>query len=142
MWPQWWSFADVSQQGLDFSKKISKRKVIFWFDYHYVHMGRQKLLKSNFLSQFSMSRIIPIFLIFFSLKIISLGEVFFLLSFFKNFNFWTTLFSKMGPNFWRSVWTSMKVKSKNHFHCTDFFAEIYSLLTQVRKTPPLRSHWY
>ena len=23
VWPQWWSFADVSQQGLDFSKKKS-----------------------------------------------------------------------------------------------------------------------
>ena len=27
--PQWWSFADVSQQGLDFSKKISKTKKYF-----------------------------------------------------------------------------------------------------------------
>ena len=26
MWPQWWSFADVSQQGLDFSKKSVKWK--------------------------------------------------------------------------------------------------------------------
>ena len=34
VWPQWWSFADVSQQGVDFSKKISKIKIIFWFDFH------------------------------------------------------------------------------------------------------------
>ena len=27
--PQWWSFADVSQQGIDFSKKVSKIKIIF-----------------------------------------------------------------------------------------------------------------
>ena len=62
-------------------------------------------------------------------------------TFFKNFNFWTTLFPKMGPNFWRSLWTSVKVKSKNYFHFTDFFAKIYPLLTHIRKTPPLRSHY-
>ena len=55
---------------------------------------------------------------------ISLEEVFLLLSFFENLNFWTTLFSKMVPNFWRSVWTSGKVKSKKYFHFTDFFAKI------------------
>ena len=36
VWPQWWSFADVSQQGVDFSKKNSKMKTIFWFD-HSLH---------------------------------------------------------------------------------------------------------
>ena len=35
----------------------------------------------------------------------------------------------------------MKLKSKNYFYFTDFFAKIYSVLTQVRKTPPLRSHY-
>ena len=34
VWPQWWSFADVSQQGLHFSKKISKIEIFFWFDFH------------------------------------------------------------------------------------------------------------
>ena len=92
--------------------------------------------KVNFLCQKSFES----FWIFFSLKNISLEEGFLLLSFFENFNFWTTLFSKMVPNFWRSVWTSVKVKSKNYFHFTDFFAKIYSLLTHVRKTPPLRLH--
>ena len=138
--PQWWSFADMSQQGLDFSKKICKIKMIFCLTFTDVHRGRQKVPKSDFQSQFSMSKIIQIFLIFFSLKNISLEEGFLLLSFFENFNFWTTLFSKMVPNFWRSVWTSVKVKSKNYFYFTDFFAKIYSLLTHVRSTPPLRSH--
>ena len=46
------------------------------------------------------------------------------------------------PNFWWSVWTSVKVKSKNYFYFTDFFAKIYSLLTHVRKTSPLRSHYW
>ena len=48
----------------------------------------------------------------------------------------------MTSNFWRSVWTFVKVKSKKYFYFTDFFAKIYFLLTQLRKTPPLRSHYY
>ena len=67
-----------------------------------------------------MSKIIWIFLNFFSLKNISLEEGL-LLSLLENFNFWTTLFFKIAPNFWWSVWTSLKVKSNNHFHFTDFF---------------------
>ena len=39
VWPQWWSFADVSQQGLHFSKKISKRKIFFRFDFHWCSQG-------------------------------------------------------------------------------------------------------
>ena len=76
----------MSQQGLDFCKKISKRKKkdLTFTD---VHMGRQKVPKSDFQSQLSMSKIIRIFLNFFSLKNISLEEVFFLLlSFFENSN--------------------------------------------------------
>ena len=76
--------------------------------------------KVNFLCQKSFKS----FWIFFSMKNISLEEGFLLLSFFENFNFWTTLFSKMAPNFRRSVWTSVKVKSKNYFHFTDFFAKL------------------
>ena len=106
-----------------------------------VHTSHQKVPKSDFQSQFSMSKIIRIFLIIFSLKNISLEEGFVLLSYIKNFNFWTTLFFKMVPNFWRSVWTSVKVKSKDYFYSTDFFTKIYSLLTDVCKTPPLRSHY-
>ena len=36
----------------------------------------------------------------------------------------------------------MKVKSKQYFYFTDFFSKIYSRLTHVRKTRPLRSHYY
>ena len=39
----------------------------------------------------------------------------------------------------RPMWTSVKVKSKNYFSITVFFAKIKPLLTRVRKTPPL--HW-
>ena len=43
MWPQWWSFADVTQQGVDFSKKISKIKIFFWFDFHRCLHGPSKI---------------------------------------------------------------------------------------------------
>ena len=43
VWPQWWSFADVSQQGVDFSKKISKIEIIFWFDFHRCSHGSSKI---------------------------------------------------------------------------------------------------
>ena len=43
--------------------------------------------------------------------------------------------------FWRPMWTSVKVESKNYFSFTDFFAKIKPLLTHVCKTPPLRSHY-
>ena len=52
-----------------------------------------------------------------------------------------TFVPNMTSNFWGSVWTLVKVKLKNYFYFTDFFAKIYSLLTHVRKTPPLRSHY-
>ena len=43
VWPQWWSWAYVSQQGVDFSKKISKIKMIFWFDFHRCSHGPSKI---------------------------------------------------------------------------------------------------
>ena len=52
-----------------------------------VHMGRQKVPKSDFQSQFSMSKIIRISMIFFSLKNISLGAGFLLVTFFENFDY-------------------------------------------------------
>ena len=63
----------------------------------------QKWQNSDFQSQFSMSKIIRSFLIFFffSLKNMILGAHLLLLTFFENFNFWTTLFPKMTSNFWR-----------------------------------------
>ena len=43
--------------------------------------------------------------------------------------------------FWRSMWTSVKVKSKKYFSFNDFFARMKLLLTHVCKTPPLRSQY-
>ena len=44
--------------------------------------------------------------------------------------------------FWRPMWTSVKIKSKKYFPSNDFFAKMKPLLTHVRKTIPLRSHYY
>ena len=49
----------------DFSKKITKRKIFFDLTFTDVHRGRQKVPQSDFQSQFSMWKIIRIFLIFF-----------------------------------------------------------------------------
>ena len=43
VWTQLWSFADVSQQGVEFNKKISKIKIIFWFDFHRCSHGPSKI---------------------------------------------------------------------------------------------------
>ena len=43
LWPQWWSFEDMSQQGVDFSKNINKIKIIFWFDFHRCLHGPSKI---------------------------------------------------------------------------------------------------
>ena len=51
----------MSQQGLDFSKKKEKKNDLTFTD---VHMGCQKGHKLDFQSQFSMSKIILIFLLF------------------------------------------------------------------------------
>ena len=43
VWPQWWSFADMSQKGVDISNKISKIRIIFWFDFHRCSHGPSKI---------------------------------------------------------------------------------------------------
>ena len=58
----------------------------------------QKVPKFDFQSQFSMAKIIGIFLIF-SLKDTNLGAHFLLMTAFDNINFWITLFSEMMSNF-------------------------------------------
>ena len=101
VWPQWWSFADVSQQGIDFSKKISKIKIFFWFDFHKCSHGP------------------------YIRKIRTFSDI----------EKW--LWKSDLGTFWRPVWTSVKVKSKEYFYYTDFFTK----MTHVNKTPPLRSHY-
>ena len=66
----------MSQQGLDFSKKISKRNIFFDLTFTDVHMGSQKVPKSDFQSHFSMSEKVEFFLKKISLKNINLGPHF------------------------------------------------------------------
>ena len=77
VWPQWWSFADVSQQGLDFSKKnqLKKNNFLIWLSQMFTGVVKKCLnltFKVNFLCQKSFES----FWIFFSLKNISLGPHF------------------------------------------------------------------
>ena len=66
----------------ELSKPWALQKASFW-----ILLSCQKWQNSDFQSQFSMSKIIRIFLIFFSLKNMILGAHFLLLTFFENFNF-------------------------------------------------------
>ena len=118
VWAQWWSFADVSQQGLDFSKKISKRKLISWFDFQRCSHGlSKKSLKLTFTVTFLCQKWFD----FFSLKNISLEDGFLLMSFFENFNFWSTLFTKIMLIFqlldleWRLIWQKICFMKKCYF---------------------------
>ena len=125
VWPQWWSWADVSQQGVDFSKKISKIKLIFWFHFHRCSHGPSKIRHHfrNKSRSISYKKCGPK-LLFFNEKIFR--------------EIWT--FFDIENSFWWPMWTSVKVKSKNYFYFIDFFAKIKPLLTHVYKSPPLRSH--
>ena len=81
-------FCGRESTGADFSKKKNgKRKKNYDLTFTDVHMSRQKVPKSDFLSQFSMSKVIRIFLIFFSLKNISLEEGFFAIVIFFKLHF-------------------------------------------------------
>ena len=61
--------------------------------------ARRKVLQLDFQGDFSMSKIIQIFLIFFSLRNKILGAHFLLKYIFGNLNFKTTLLLKSGPLF-------------------------------------------
>ena len=121
-----------------FCSKINciQMKLLYFENWHSARASKSaKIVLSK--SIFYVKKHLNLSDLFFSFKNISLEEGFLLLSFFENFNFWTSLFSKMVPNFWGSVWTSVKVKLKDDFHFIDFFAKIYSLLTDFAKL----HHW-
>ena len=65
----------------------------------------QKVPKSYFQSQFWMSKINRIFSKKKLSKNINLGDHYLLKAFFSKLNFWTTLLSKITPNFWQTVIT-------------------------------------
>ena len=140
MWPQWWSFADVSQQGVDFSKKISKITIIFRFDFHRCSHGLSKIrrhFRNKSCSILKLSK--NVFYKKCGHRLIIFNEFFFRkIRMFFDIGKW--LWKSDLGTFWRPVWTSVKVKSKKYFHFTDFFTKMKPLLTHVNKTPPLRSH--
>ena len=122
-------------RGLNLAK-ITKRKKKFTFTD--VHMSRQKVPKSDFQSQFSMSKIFQISLNFFlSLKNISLIEAFLILSFFENFNCWTTFLK------WCPISDGPCEHLRKIIQKIICILLIFSLKScwHVRKTPPLRSHY-
>ena len=140
MWPQWWSFADVSQQGVDFSKKISKIEIFFWFDFHRCSHGPSKIRrhyrnKSRSILKLSKN----VFYKKCGPKLIFFNDFFFRkIRTFFDIGKW--LWKSDLGTFWQPMWTSVKVKSKKYYYFTDFFTKMKPLLTHVRKTPPLRSH--
>ena len=91
-----------------------------------VHTGRQKVPKSDFQSHFPMSKNVRIFLK-------------------KNSNdFWhRKLTLKVRFRHFLTTHVNIcesQIKKLCFFYC--FFAKIKPLLTHVRKTPPLRSHYW
>ena len=74
--------------------------------------ARRKVLRLDFLSEFHMSKMIQIFLIFFSLRNKILGAHFLLKIFFGNFNFKTTSYGKIMPD----SWPSCKGRQSIHGH--------------------------
>ena len=64
------------------AKKSAKEKHFFDLTYTDVHMGLQKVPKSDFQSQFSMAKIIQIFLIFFFIDEYQFRRRFFIIAIF------------------------------------------------------------
>ena len=138
VWPQWWSFADVSQQGVDISKKISKITIFFWFDFPRCSHGPSKIrrhFRNKCRSILKLSK--NVFYKKCGPRLIFFNIFFFLIRTF--FDIEKSLWKSDLGTFWWPVWTSVKVKSKKYFYFTDFFTKMNPLLTHVRKTPPLRS---
>ena len=85
-------------------------------DWTYVHLGkrRQKSPKFDFQSQFSMSKISFIILIFVSVKIIRLGVQLMIYQFLITSFFEVVYFLKLGPIFVASYPSERKSKHKNN----------------------------
>ena len=90
----------VGQKMQDFCPRIDVLKGNCFKTILWLIMVLQKVPKSYFQRQFSMSKINGIFSKKNSFKNINLGDQ--RRRFFSNFNFWTTLFSKFMPKFWRT----------------------------------------
>ena len=140
MWPQWWSFGDVSQQRIDFSKKISKMQIFFWFDFHKCSHGPSKIwrhFRNKSRSILKLSK--NLFYKKCGPKLIFFNEIFFL----KNSNVFGHRKMTLKVKFRHYLTTYVNIcksQIKKLFFFYWFFAKIKPLLTHVRKTPPLSSH--
>ena len=95
--------------------------------------------KLYFQSQFSMSKINQIFSKKISSKNINLGDHFLLKTFFSRLNFWTTLLSKIRPNFCRPHAMSMHKIQQFHLNTVDFWAK--TLLFRTHQARNSMTHW-
>ena len=128
----------MSQQGVDFSKKISKIEIFFWFDFHRCSHGPSKIrrhFRNKSCSILKLSKNVfykkcgPKLIFFFEKKIRKIWMIF-------DIEKW--LWKSDLGTFWGPVWTTVNVKSKKINYFTDFFTKMKPLLTHFRKTPPLR----
>ena len=102
---------------------------------------RTLIFKVNFLCQFSKSFESFWFFVFvfvFLSKNFSLKKDFCYCHFLKTSIFEPLCFRNGAQFLWSEV---CEGQIKNYFYFTDCFVKIYSLLTRVRKTPPLRSQY-
>ena len=119
-------FTTLSKSCVNFCGGVFRTRVkniSFLFDFE---KSRQKVPKSWFQGQLSMSKIIRSFLIFSHQNII----LDLLLTFFDNFNFRSTLFSKMIPTCWQLVW--------NQWKSNRFLSKTLLPVDAYPWTPPLR----
>ena len=94
---RWW----VLKSKVFGQESTSSKEIVVFYEYNelrFVKKCQNCTFKVDFLCQKSTES----FWIFFSLMNINLGDHFLIKTFFSNFNFWTTLFSKIMPNFWRT----------------------------------------
>ena len=136
-WPQWWSFEEKGQLGVDFCSKISYKKFLIWLS-----LDREKLAiiwKNKVFQQWKLSKNFNIKK--HSPKLIFLNER-------QNQNIrWfltlkinSTIQIYLGP-FWRLVWKSVQVIQKIYFSSIELLVVQKSTPRWLfsSKTPPLRS---
>ena len=113
-WPHFWRTQLHSPPNGDFAQEFEPAS--YFCDWTCVHLGmrRQKSPKFDFQSQFSMSKISFIILIFVSVKIIRLGVQLMIYQFLITSFFEVVYFLKLGPIFVASWSSERKSNRKNN----------------------------
>ena len=112
--------------------------VIDWTCVHLI-MRWQKSPKFDFQSQFSISKISFIILIFVFIKIMRLGEQLIIKPFFGNFIFWISSFSEIGPYFCRLMIKWTQVQSQKLLAGSNSWAKISIWLAVLLFAQKMRS---